>query len=85
MSLIVEYNIETTITRSGENDMKTKLINWFEKRKKVHQEKMMKLGKCPDCRGYGVVIVPIHYAGSNIECYKCNGTGKFSEWEKNTQ
>lgn len=65
--------------------MKKMLMNWISKRKKVHEDKMKKLGKCPDCRGYGVVIVPMHYAGSSIECYRCNGTGKFSEWEKSNE
>ncbi|WP_251404828.1 methionine aminopeptidase [Metabacillus litoralis] len=55
----------------------------MEKRRKNHIEKMKSLGKCPDCRGYGVVIVPMHYIGSNVECYTCKGTGEYSVWENN--
>ncbi|MCM3163035.1 methionine aminopeptidase [Metabacillus litoralis] len=59
------------------------MFRWMEKRRKNHIEKMKSLGKCPDCRGYGVVIVPMHYIGSNVECYTCKGTGEYSVWENN--
>jgi DnaJ-class molecular chaperone len=59
------------------------LIDWYHAGKQKHIAKMKMQGKCPVCRGNGFATISSPYAGNTIECHMCNGTGLYTEWEKN--
>jgi DnaJ-class molecular chaperone len=59
------------------------LTDWYHANKQKHLDKMREQGKCPICRGKGFAIITSPYVGNTVDCYLCNGTGLFTEWEKN--
>ncbi|RSL30873.1 methionine aminopeptidase [Salibacterium salarium] len=45
-------------------------------------EAMQQQGKCPDCRGRGIQLVPNEYYYTDpLSCPGCEGSGLFSDWE----
>lgn len=57
--------------------------NWQVQRYEKHKSEMQSLGKCPDCRGKGMISVAPAFNDvyiSPYECSNCNGSGLYSEW-----
>ncbi len=63
-----------------------KLIKgWYHAYKEKHVAQMKELGKCPVCHGSGFTTIPSPYTANTFDCHTCNGTGLYSEWEKNNE
>ncbi|WP_226666795.1 methionine aminopeptidase [Metabacillus litoralis] len=62
--------------------VKSLLFSWFNKRKLKYHNQMKKINKCPECRGHGFIITSSTYLANSLECYACNSTGRYSEWEQ---
>ncbi|WP_138419515.1 methionine aminopeptidase [Aquibacillus sediminis] len=59
------------------------ISEWSNGRYEKKVAKMRELGKCPDCNGHGIEVMPYeHFFSSPYECPSCAGTGQFSDWMK---
>lgn len=62
------------------------LVNWQANRFENHRANMESLGKCPECRGRGVISGGWDYEYAiPANCPACNGSGQYAEWEKNEE
>ncbi|MBM7643838.1 DnaJ-class molecular chaperone [Scopulibacillus daqui] len=56
--------------------------NWKTKRYEKHLTKMQSLGKCPDCNGRGYMTIFDYEYAAPYNCYGCNGSGLYTDWEE---
>ena len=57
------------------------ISEWSQGRYEKKVARAKEQGKCPDCNGRGVEILPYeHFYGSAYQCPGCNGSGQFSDW-----
>lgn len=60
------------------------LSEWKNAQYEKRVSEMQALNKCPDCQGKGfqaIMLQGFYYTGS-FDCYGCDGSGLFSDWEK---
>ncbi|MFZ4450344.1 hypothetical protein [Salibacterium aidingense] len=56
--------------------------DWRESAKQKRIDAMEKEGKCPDCRGRGIQLIPNEYYYTDpLYCPGCEGSGLFSDWQ----
>ncbi|MRG85673.1 methionine aminopeptidase [Salinibacillus xinjiangensis] len=59
--------------------------DWRENRKEKKRADMEAKGFCPDCggRGFNVVAHSEAYYIPPMDCFGCDGSGLYSDWERN--
>ncbi|SET98830.1 hypothetical protein SAMN05421676_11349 [Salinibacillus kushneri] len=58
---------------------------WKENLREKRRATMEAKGYCPECRGRGFNVVPYSeaYYIPPMDCTGCDGSGLYSDWEKN--
>lgn len=60
------------------------LAEWNNQRYEKKLARMEEQGLCPDCHGHGYHMFASEYLymTSHQNCYGCNGTGSYEDWNE---